>query len=274
MLPPERQHGHLRYKALLLLLLLGTLAGAWHNRLVAHGRPDPVTTWTRTALAYPAGTLNRFSRWCGRNFGWILRGSALERENRRLRAEVERLKAENASLQEAAAENVQLQQDLGFVRTLPNPPIAAWVIALRPDPNFNTIVISRGSNDGVHVHSVVVTRDGLVGQVSEVTPNTATVVLLTDRNGMVGARVQRASSRAVGLCRGNYSPLIPLIDLSGDADIRPGDKIVTAGYGVFPPGIPIGTVVSVQVDQGHTSKQALVKPAVDFNRLEEVYVLR
>lgn len=274
MMQSEPSRGPLRCKPLLLLLILGTLAGAWHNRIVSQGRSDPLTVYTRTAVAYPAKALHRLSDWCGLNFGWLLRGRTLEEENRRLRDEIAQLRQENASLQEAAAENEELQKDLGFVRSLPQKPIAAWVIGIRPDPNFNTILLSAGSYNGVHLHSVVVTRDGLVGQVSEVTPTTATVVLLTDRNSMVGARVVRASSRAIGLCRGNYSSLLSLIDLAGDADIRPGDVVVTTGYGVFPLGIPIGTVLSVQIDQGHTSKQAVVKPAVNFNTLDEVYVLR
>lgn len=264
----------IRFWPLALMLILCALLGAWHNRSVRSGRTDLLTSEIQSTLAPPASFSTSLSHWFGNNLNWIFRGHTLAAENRRLKQQVAELRGQNAALQEEAIQNLQLKQDLGFVQHLAVKPIAARVIGYDPDPDFDTLLLSQGSSSGIHAHSVVVTRNGLVGQVSEVTPSAAVVVLLTDRNGMAGGRVQRASSRAVGICQGNYTSLLSLIDLPDDADVRPGDKIVTSGYGIFPPGIPIGTVLRIQMDPGDVSKRAIVRPAVDFNQLEEVYVLR
>jgi rod shape-determining protein MreC len=272
---PDNSPGLRRYWPLLIFLLLGTLAGAWHNRALDHGHPDPISATVRTVATPPANVLSGITRWVGARTGWLLHGYALDVENRRLRERVAQLEGANAALQEAANAGRRLQADLGFVQRQTRPPLPAEVIARKPDANFDTILISRGSLDGVHNHSVVVTHNGVVGQVGpDVGPNSAIVILLTDQNGRVGARVERPQSRVMGICEGDYQPLIPLIDLPNDADIKIGDQIVTSGDSIFPKGLPIGQVKSIKMDDGNITKTARLKPAVDFDRLEEVYVLR
>lgn len=185
------------------------------------------------------------------------------------------MEQENAALREAAIKYESLRADLGFVRAQKTSLLAADVIARRPDPKFDTLVIARGGADGVRPNSVVVTREGVVGRVFEVTPGTASVLMLTDQNSGVGARVQRAKSRATGICKGDNSKALSLVYLPNDADIKLGDRIVTSGLGgVFPPGLPIGTVVDVRAEEGNFLKSARLRPFVDFDRLEQVYVLR
>jgi len=263
-----------KYGAVVIFLLLGVLAGAWHNRMKDRGRQDIVAGVTREVVAPPAGALAGISRWFGAQTGWLLRGPATAAENRRLRERVAELEGQNAALQEAQTKYVLMRDDLGFVRAEPKAMIAADVIARRPDSSLDTILISRGSRAGVHPHSIVRTRSGLVGQVSEVTPDTASVVLITNEAEGVGAMVQRGSSRAVGLCKGDFTRLIPLIDLPGDADVKVDDLVVTSGLGsVYPAGIAIGKVASIRPEEGSVSKAVRVRPLVDFDRLEAVYVL-
>ena len=264
----------LRYMPFVLLLIAGTLLGIVHDRAAREGKLDPVSSLVRTVISLPANATSFTTRWFSREFGWIPHGYRLEAENRSLSARVTALEMANTSLKQQALTGQRLAADLGIVSTHTPKPEVAQVIALRPDPNFETIIINRGSNSGIKVHDVVITPIGLVGQVYVVNSSTAGVVLLTDQNGMVSARVERANSRAVGICRGNYTDTIVMNDLSAEADIHPGDRIVTAGYGVFPPGIPIGTVLSVALDQGQMNKVAVIKPFVDFGALDEVIVLR
>lgn len=269
-MPPAR-----RYWAALLFLMLGTLAGVWHNRKTDRGQPDMVVGAVRGAVAPPANALHQFNRWFGEQTGWIGRGRALAEENTRLRQRVAELETENTRLQEADIKLEQLKDDLSFVRGAKNPPLPAHIIAYRPDPKFDTLLINRGERDGIHVHNVIVTRSGIVGQVSEVTQTTATVLMLTDQNSGVGARVQRAKSRALGICKGDNSKFVTLTNLPPDADINPGDRIVTSGIGgVFPSGLLVGTVEKVTRDAENVNKTAQVRPAMDFDRIEEVYVLR
>lgn len=263
-----------RYGAALFFLFLGILLGAWHNQATDRGHADMVAGVAREAVAPPANALRQASRWASRQAGWLFSGRALAVENQRLREQVAVLEQENATLRETKIDNDRLRGDLGFVRTTSARPLAADVIARRPDPKFDTLLIARGSRSGVRPHSVVVTRYGLVGRVMDVTPDTASVLMLTDQNAGVGARVQRAASRAVGVCKGNNTRLVLMVYLPVDADIRSGDVIVTSGLGgIYPPGLVIGTVVDVRADEGSSLKSARVRPRVDVDRLEEVYVL-
>jgi len=282
--PPAR-----RYWIAFLLVIAGILVGAWHNRTTGVGRTDPVSGVAQMIVAQPAKMVHGISGWIGGQTGWLFRTRALASENVRLRNRVEELERQNTELTDMARRYEQLRSDLGFVHPLDPRPLAADVVARRVTSDFDTIVISRGSQDGVHTNSVVRTRTGLVGKVSEVSAMTATVILLTDPNGAVGGRIQRAGAHdGVGVCKGDYGALVPMIDLPTDSDIKPGDLVVTSGFGTvvaggtkknphlfqtYPKGIPIGTVVSVKDEEGTVGKIARLKPIVDFGRLEEVYVL-
>lgn len=267
--PPTR-----RYGLMVLFLVMGALMGAWHNRAADRGRSDMVAGAVRGAVSPPASLLGRASRWVSVQTGWLFHGHSVSLENQRLRAQVAQLQQENAQMREAQIDVGRLRDDLNFVHRTHPTPLAADVIARRTNPSFDTLLISRGSRDDVKKRDVVVTPLGLVGLVSEVSPTTATVVLLTDENAPVSARVQRPESRAVGICKGDYTRLLPLLYLPGDADVRVGDTIVTSGMGgIYPKGLPVGTVAKVKSDEGNVTKTALLRPAVDFDRLEEVFVL-
>ena len=262
-----------RYWAALLFLLFGALLGVWHNRVSARGGQDPVVGSVRGTLAAPVGWMSGATHWFGRQTGWLFRGHAADTENRGLKERVAQLEGENASLQEAQTNFNRLRDDLGFVHANMPRLLAADITARKSDPKFDTLIINRGSRDGVRIDSMVRTRNGLVGRVFEVTPGTASVLMLTDQKSGVGGRVQRAASRAVGVCEGNNSSRLEMKYLPGDADIKIGDRIVTSGLGgIFPTGQVIGTVESVRADENNVGKTAGVRPIVEFDRLEEVYV--
>lgn len=262
-----------RYWAALIFLLLGILLGVWHNRVTARGGQDAVVGGVRGVLATPVGWMSGATHWFGTQTGWLFRGHTVDMENRRLKERVAQLEGENAALLEAQTNYNRLRDDLGFVHANTPRLLAADITARKSDPKFDTLIINRGSHDGVRINSMVRTRNGLVGRVFEVTPGTASVLMLTDQKSGVGGRVQRASSRAVGVCEGNNSSRLELKYLPGDADIKKGDLIVTSGLGgMFPAGQVIGTVESVRPDENNVGKTALVHPAVEFDRLEEVYV--
>lgn len=270
----ERNGASRKYGTALILLVCGALLGVWHNRRVDGGKQDLVSGAVRTAVAPPAGAMNNASRWLNAKTGWLFHGKDAADENARLRERLTQLEEENARLREADIKLRQLQDDLGFVRQGNAPKIPAPILSQRPDAKFDTLLIGRGSRDGVHPHSVVVTRKGLVGQVTEVTPTTATVVLLTEQNGGVGARVQRAESRTFGICKGDNAGVLWMYHLPNDANIKKGDLIVSSGMGeVYPSGIVIGTVAEVKPDEENVNKKARIIPSVAFDRLEDVYVL-
>jgi rod shape-determining protein MreC len=279
----ERKSPFRRFWPVALLTVSGVGLGAWHNAQTRRERPDAVAGLVRSAVVPPAALLGGVTRWFGAQTGWIFAGRGLAVQNERLSRRVAELEAENARLHEAEISCDRLRADLNFVRSLKKPPLAAEVWSRRPDPKYDTIIISRGRRDGVQPHDLVISPGGVVGYVSEVDPITATVVLLTDQNSTLGARIQRSGSRAVGLCRGANGPLLNMTDLDHEADVKPGDLVVTSGLsrlypktldGTPPRDLVIGEIVRVQPDPSSAGKTALVRPRVDYDRMEEVYVLR
>ncbi|MDH7569436.1 MAG: rod shape-determining protein MreC, partial [Armatimonadota bacterium] len=173
-------------------------------------------------------------------------------ENRQLRDEVDRLRKQVEVLSALGEENLRLREMLRFRETLPpggGQALAANVIGMRPTNWYNTVIIDVGANQGVRERQPVLTPRGLVGQVRMVTPNTATVLLVTDPNSGVGARVERSGWN--GVARGTAGPTLDLVHLPRDADVVAGDVVVTNGMGtvIKVKGIRIGVVEEVRLDE-------------------------
>ncbi|HZJ57050.1 MAG TPA: rod shape-determining protein MreC [Clostridia bacterium] len=153
----------------------------------------------------------------------------------------------------------------------------ATVIAKNPGNWFNNITIDKGSKHGVELNMAVVTDQGLVGRIIEVAEGWSKVRTIVDGKSAVSGIVQR--NRDNGLLKGNNSlgsedGLCRMIYLPEDSNVTPGDKILTSGLGeIFPKGIYIGEVEKVIKDKRELYKTAIVRPGVDFQRLEEVIVV-
>jgi rod shape-determining protein MreC len=267
-----------RIVPVLICIVLGTALGIWHKAAIARGANDPVTNALRTVLSPVVRTSNAVADWFGRTAGALFRSRSLARENARLRRQVAALTEEINDLREAGIRAERLESALGFVRSSPPTKLPAQVIALGPSQSFETLVIGRGTRDGVGRGAVVVSPAGLVGHVYDVAPTTATVMLASDPRGSVGAMVQRAESRVVGICRGVGGRILRFGYLHRESDVRVGDILITSGLGgsggVFPKGLVIGAVTSVREDPATSAKSAIVRLAVTPDRLEEVVVLR
>ncbi|MDD4601198.1 MAG: rod shape-determining protein MreC [Negativicutes bacterium] len=199
------------------------------------------------------------------------------RDNQTLKAENDQLRQNNLNVTEVMAENVRLRTMLDYKsRATQFDFVAAKVIARDPGTWTSTIIINKGSADGITKDMAVVTPQGLVGDVTSVYNTTAKVQLILDQCSAVGALVQRPESRVAGIVEGNgANPQAPrMINIARDADIIKGDQIITSGFGgIYPKGLPIGQVMDVVNDKGGLLKYAVVKPAVDFDRLEEVLII-
>jgi rod shape-determining protein MreC len=118
----------------------------------------------------------------------------------------------------------------------------------------------------------VVTHRGVVGRITEVSSYTSKVLLITDMNSSVDALIQR--TRARGVVEGRGSSLCELRYVAGSDDVSVGDLVVTSGLcGIFPKGLPIGTVKDVEKDSFGLFQQIELVPSVELNKLEEVSVL-
>jgi rod shape-determining protein MreC len=216
-------------------------------------------------------------------YGWGRGVLHAKSENARLSAELERTRQQYIAAESALQENVRLRQLLEYQDIASYPAdfrqINARVIA-RPTSLFEQrIVISAGSADGISLHDPVVTRDGLVGDVTKLTDGAALVTLLTDPDSAVAAHV--LSSGASGLIRrgpGDGESLV-LDAVTKDQVVKHGDIVVTAGTlggrlrSIFPRGIQIGVVSSVGQTDTDLYIRVQVDPYVDFSDLHSVAVL-
>jgi rod shape-determining protein MreC len=197
---------------------------------------------------------------------------AVRKENQQLRGEVAILKRRIDQLAEQALETQRLQRLLALRETSAAPLIAARVIGKDATNWFKTVLLDRGSGDGIRRNLPVITPDGLVGRVVEVTPTTAKVQLLTDPVSAAGGLLQR--TRVTGIVVGSFAAGARVRYLPLMADVAVGDEVVTSGMGgVFPKGIPVGRITAVERKSGALFQEAALRPAVDLSRLEEAFVL-
>lgn len=216
-------------------------------------------------------------------WGWASDLFGAKSENEKLKTQVEALRKELIAEQTAAQENTRLKALLGYVEGKRFPEdyssVATRVVGRPPTAYNQEILIAAGSGAGVHRNDPVVTEDGLVGLVTDVTSNGAKVTLLTDQSSAVSAMV--LESGAAGIVRHGQSDSAALIlDRVGkDALVREGDLVITAGWrtgkleSLYPRGIPIGTVKSVGQQDVDLFKRIQVAPLVNFDSLSDVIVL-
>ncbi len=192
-------------------------------------------------------------------------------ENVQLKRKVASLTTENLKLRQSEGDLRRLRSLLAYAEQYNMKTSMAQTIMLDTAGRFKSIIIDRGSDDGVDVNDVVANANGLVGRVVLTTKDLAKIQLVTDNNCSVGALVER--TRRQGVVRGNGSSSIELFDIPALADVQAGDRVLTAGIdGVYPKGIPIGMITKAEAGKS-LFKNLTVKPLVDFGMLEEVIVI-
>lgn len=199
------------------------------------------------------------------------------RDNQALKAENEEIRQNNLNVAEVAAENVRLRSMLDYKKVANQFDLVTAAVVGRDLGTWNhTIIINRGTADGIAKDMPVVTPQGLVGSVVNVYNNVAKVQLILDPRSAVGTLVQRPESRVVAIVEGSSaSPLAPrMVNIARDADVIKSDKLITSGFGgIYPKGLLIGEVIDIVNEEGGLLKYASIKPSVDFDRLEEVFVI-
>ena len=192
-------------------------------------------------------------------------------ENVELRRKVASLTTENLKLRQSEGDLKRMRSLLAYAEQFDMQTSMAQTIMLDTAGRFKSIIIDQGSSDGVQVNDVVANANGLIGRVVLTTNDLAKVQLVTDNNCSVGSLIER--TRRQGVVRGNGSGVVQLFDIPSLADVQPGDRVLTAGIdGIFPRGIPIGTVVRAEPGKS-LFKSVTMKPSVDFGTIEEVIVI-
>ena len=189
-----------------------------------------------------------------------------------LREQNKKLMAEVASLTEAQKSAERLEGLLGLQSTYSLESSAARIIGGSTDAWSRTVTLDKGSIDGFGVGMAVCNSGGVIGQIIEVSATNSTVRLLTDENSGVSAMVQ--SSRAQGMLQGQPDGSLSLNYVTADQDVQVGDIVITSGLGgVFPKGLPLGTVASVNRASNATYYTIVVRAQSLAENNEEVLVI-
>ena len=196
-------------------------------------------------------------------------------------AQIEQLEAENDALRrqleevrEVQAENQILRDYFNYASLNPTlERVLATVIARDTSPSFQSLIIDRGTDDGIFVGMPVESTRGLVGVIYRADARSSQVLLLTDNISSVAARLRE--SRPTGnLHGGGLGGTLNMDWISLETSVTIGDLVVTSGIGgKFPPDMPIGRVIEVQRIEADLFQRAVVQPAVDFADLEAVFVI-
>jgi rod shape-determining protein MreC len=260
-----------RHKKLLILFLLFTILFWLITVQVKNGRFPflerpvlAVSSFFERIITWPFNTVASI----GKGYVFLI---GTERENRRLKEEIDRLTIENAVTNELLLENERLREALNFKKLNPPSSVVVQVIGKELSPASSTITINKGSDDGIGKDMAVITPAGVAGKVQAVLANTSKVILLTDPGSALAVRVQR--NREEGLLEGKLVNCA-LKYVSYYADIQEGDLLVTSGLdGIYPKGLAVARVVKVSKHEAIAFQTVVAEPAVRFPRLEEALVL-
>jgi rod shape-determining protein MreC len=205
-------------------------------------------------------------------FNQITRVKNIFLENTRLKKEVAQLNVEVALLREKAVENENLRGLLNFTNNFSFDFVPVRVIAHDPSKGNWTAIVNAGKNSGIQMYMPLVGEKGVVGKVIQVMGNMSLVQLLKD-----------PSSRTSILCRRTRTVSILGTENGSDfyvqyrrhEDVVPGDTIVTSGLGgIYPRGLTVGIIDKLEEDENPLFKRARLQLSVDFDRLDELFILR
>ena len=198
---------------------------------------------------------------------------SLKETNKILNQQVITLRAQVREIEALKQENQRLREMLDFKNTRSEFDLIGCSIAGKsPDNASGIFIINKGSESGVLKNMPVVTSKGLVGRVIEPGDGWAKVLPINDQRSSVSVLVNR--TRDTGIIKGNVS-----FELTGsislEAAVVEGDDLVTSGMGgIYPKGLFVGKITGINTGEGRLLKTIRVEPAVDFDKLEEVFVLR
>ena len=204
--------------------------------------------------------------------------SKVKQENEELKIKNSELENKMVEYNTLKDENERLREVLNFTKNKNNYDyVGTNIIGYSGGSISDGYVIDKGTNDGIEKDMIIINYQGLVGKVIRAESNYSIVETILNENMAVSVMVD-STRETTGILRGyrnkNDDELVKVYNLPIDSKIKEGDVILTSGLGmIYPKEIRVGEVVSVETDNVMVMKNALVKPYVDFNKLEELFVV-
>ena len=248
------------------LAIIGNLTGSSFPGSVVQGLLAPL----RSGVSQLRDTAEQY-------YSYMFRYEALEAENAALKEELAKVQAEARSADAVSRENERLRGMLELTAAHEDYKLVdAYIIAWSSVDWNNTVTINRGTDSGIQVGMCAITSNHeLVGLVTEVGSNYAVVKTVLDSSLQISATL--ASSGNNGQVKGSYTSghenLLRMDYLPSSAIIRISDQVITSGSTLYPRDLVVGHVIDADFDATGVAKYALLEPAVDFDTLEQLFIL-
>ena len=204
---------------------------------------------------------------------WLTAQSDLKDENQHLKEEVLALKAKELRFEALEQENIRLRGLLETSFKVGDQVLIAEPLSITLDPLEHIVTVNKGTRFGVFVSQAVLDSNGIVGQIFRVTPYSADVIMITNPGHAIPVQVNRNGLRTIAVGTGQ-SDRLELPYLRGNADIQPGDLLVTSGLGgVFPPGYPVAKVLPMEGSTAELGGRITARPVASLERNHELLLV-
>ena len=251
-------------------VIVAALIALLQLNFARNGRTSPLSVTITSITAYAQLAIATIANGLRTGTQTVVRAPALATDNARLREENAALRSRTDELEERVARTPALQA-LAAAQLAHPAGIDATVIGFDPEASSRLLTIDRGGKDGITRDDGVVTGEGVVGRISEVSPLSSKVLLVTDPTSKLPAVVQRGRHWAIAV---GTSTRVKLQYVSQDAKLAVGDRIVTGEGRSFHAGVLIGRIKQLDpVPAGALDRSAVVEPAADLSALSRVLVV-
>ncbi len=253
------------------LLLQFLLLAVQIKRPTEHGSVRLIRIVTIRAITPFEKAIVHTRTWFGESWRSYIYLRGLRNANEQLERENAQLRMEQVRMVQDASQAQRLQALLRFKEQFISETVPAQVIGTAGTDQSRLLYIDKGGSDGIKIDMAVISPAGVVGKVVRVMPGTAQVLEINDQTSGVGAILEK--SRLQGILKGTANGDAMLHYIMSDEKVEVGEQVLTSGGDrIFPKGLPIGSVISVNPGKD-LFLNIRVKPAAQLNRVEEVLVI-